>query len=84
MHSQNGRNALHIAASHGHLETVQYLLPLFGEKKFDKSNNGNTCLDWAIQQQKQDVVDWLLQYGGFATQRQQVSTPTCSASGEIG
>ena len=49
---------------------MKYLLPKFGEKKFDKSNEGETCLDVAIQQQKQDVVDWLLQEGGFATHQQ--------------
>ena len=54
-----GRNALHIAASRGHLELVKYLVPIFGEKKFAKDNFGHTCLSLAIAQQKEDVVDFL-------------------------
>ena len=44
---------------------MKYLLPKFGQKKFDVDNYGNTCVNLAIQQQKQDVVDYLLEYGGF-------------------
>ena len=51
----------------GHLELVKYLLPKFGSRKFDVDNNGDTCLTLAIQQQKQDVVDYLLEYGGFGS-----------------
>ena len=40
------------------------LLPKFGQKKFDVDNNGDTCLTLAIKQQKHDVVDYLLEYGG--------------------
>ena len=70
LHKQDGCNALHIAAANGHLDTVKYFLPRFGEKTFEKTNYGNTCLDLAIENQKQDVVDWLLQEGGFATHQQ--------------
>ena len=54
-----------MAAFEGHLELVKYLLPRFGRKKFDVVNNGDTCLTIAIRQQKQDVVDYLREYGGF-------------------
>ena len=46
---------------------VKYLLPKFGQRKFDVDNYGNTCVKLAKQQQKQDVVDYLLQYGGFVS-----------------
>ena len=54
-----------MAAYNGQLEMVKYLLPKFGQKKFDVDNDGRTCLTLAIQEQKQDVVDYLLEYGGF-------------------
>ena len=56
-----------MAAFMGHLEMVKYLLPKFGQKKFDVTNNGHTCLTLAIREQKQDVEDYLLEYGGFVS-----------------
>ena len=58
-------NALHIAAASGQLELVKYLIPLLGEEKFDVDNSGRTCLTLAIKRQKEDVVEYLLQEGGF-------------------
>ena len=75
---QKGRNALHTAAHFGHLDVVKYLLPKLGERKFDKDIFGETCLDYAIQQQKQDVVDYLLTEGRFPSHQQQVSTSQSS------
>ena len=46
---------------------VKYLIPKFGRRKFDVDNYGHTCLTLAILQQKQDVVDYLLEYGGFVS-----------------
>ena len=46
---------------------VKYLLPKFGQKKFDVTNYGDTCLTLAIREQKQDVEDYLLEYGGFVS-----------------
>ena len=66
--SCHGMNALHFAASTGHLEMVKYLLPLYGEKKFNVDNNGDTCLDLAIKAKHKKVVDYLLQEAGFADQ----------------
>ena len=54
-----------MAAFNGQLEMVKYLLPKFGPRKFDVDNKGHTCLTLAIQQQKHDVEDYLLEYGGF-------------------
>lgn len=70
---QNGQNALHTVANYGNLEVAKYLLPLYGEKKFDKDNYGCTCLDVASNEQNQDVIDYFLQEGGFPTYLQQVS-----------
>ena len=44
---QDGVNALHIAAFNGHLDVVKYLIPRFGQHRFDKDNAGRTCLDLA-------------------------------------
>ena len=63
-----GGNVLHNAASCGHLELVKYLIPKLGEKKFAVDNFGHTCLSLAILQQKEDVVEYLLQEGGFGRQ----------------
>ena len=62
-------NALHLAAYSGQLELVKYLIPILGEKKFDVDNLGHTCLTLAIQQQKEDVVEYLLKEGGFGRQQ---------------
>ena len=69
LHLQDGRNALHIAAFNGHLEVVKYLIPKFGQRKFDKDNAGKTCLDRAFEKQKHNVVNFLSQEGGFSGQR---------------
>ena len=50
------------------LELVKFLIPLLGEKKFAVDNFGDTCLTLAIKQQKEDVVEYLLQEGGFSRQ----------------
>ena len=44
---------------------VKYLLPILGEKKFGVDISGHTCLTLAIEQQKEDIVEYLLQHGGF-------------------
>ena len=63
-----GLNALHLAAECGHLELVKFLIPILGEKKFAVTHGGHTCLTLAIKQQKEDVVKYLLQEGGFGRQ----------------
>ena len=48
---------------------VKYLIPKFGQRRFDKDNAGKTCLDWAVEQQKHSVVDYLVQEAGFVHQQ---------------
>ena len=69
LHSQGGATVLHIAAANGHLEMVKYLIPKFGQRRFDKNNTGETCLDLAIAEQKHNVVDYLVQEAGFVHQQ---------------
>ena len=45
---------------------VMYLLPRFGEHRFDKTNAGRTCLDLAVKHKKHNVVEYLQQEGGFS------------------
>ena len=69
LHSQDGATVLHIAAAKGHLEMVKYLSPKFGQRRFDKNNTGETCLDRAIAKKKHNVVDYLVQEAGFVHQQ---------------
>ena len=47
---------------------MKFLIPKLGEKKFAVDNFGHTCLSLAIKQQKKDVVEYLIQEGGFGRQ----------------
>ena len=47
------------------METVEYLIPKFGDRKFDLSNAGNTCLHWAAQEGHLAVVKYLVEECGF-------------------
>ena len=62
---QEGHNALHLAARHGHLEVVKYLLPIFGDRRFSVTRSGKTCLSLARRKGHQEVVRYLLEEGGF-------------------
>ena len=65
LYGQNGSNALHLAACDGHVEIVKYLIPKFGDRKFDLTNAGNTCLHWATQEGHLAVVKYLIEECGF-------------------
>jgi len=43
-----------------------YLLPRFGQHRLSKDNAGKTCLDWAVKEEKHNVVEYLQQEGGFS------------------
>ena len=42
-------NALHLAAIGGHLEVVKYLMPKFGDSRFDLDNDAQSCLHKAVR-----------------------------------
>ena len=45
-----GVNAMHGAAAGGHIEVIKFLLPLFGERVREKTNDSFTILHWAAQE----------------------------------
>ena len=65
MYGQDGSNALHLAAGGGHGEIVKYLVPKFGDRKFDLDNAGNTCLHHAAREGHLAVVKYLIEECGF-------------------
>ena len=40
---------MHLAAEGGHIEVIKFLLPLFGARVHEKTNNSYTMLHWAAQ-----------------------------------
>ena len=40
---------MHLAAAGGHIEVIQFLLPMFGVKIHAKTDNSYTMLHWAAQ-----------------------------------
>ena len=58
-------NALHLAAIGGHLEIVKYLMPKFGDSKFDMDNLAQNCLHKAVREGHPKVVRYLVEEGGF-------------------
>ena len=65
LYGQDGYNALHLAACGGHVEIVKYLIPKFGDRKFDLNNAGNTCLHRAAWKGHLVVVKYLVEECGF-------------------
>ena len=63
--AQDKLNALHLAALGGHVEIVKYLIPKFGDRKFDLDNAGNTCLHHAAREGHLAVVKYLIEECGF-------------------
>ena len=47
------------------MEIVKYLIPKFGDRKFDLNNYGNTCLHYAAQEGHLAVVKYLVEECGF-------------------
>ena len=58
-------NALHLAAHGGHLEVVKYLMPKFGESKFDMDSLAQNCLHKAVWEGHPKVVQYLIEEEGF-------------------
>ena len=47
------------------MEIVKYLIPKFGDRKFDLTNYGNTYLHYAAQGGHLEVVKYLVEECGF-------------------
>ena len=63
--TQDSATALHHAAYGGSLEYVEYLLPLFGDRKFEMDENGRTCLHYAVGGGSLPVMRYLVDQCGF-------------------
>ena len=63
--AQDKLNALHLAASGGHVEIVKYLIPKFGDRKSGLDDAGDTCLHWAAREGHLAVVKYLVEECGF-------------------
>ena len=64
--AQDKLNALHLAARGGHVEIVKYLIPNFGDRKYNLDNDGNTCLHNAAEEGHLAVVKYLIEECGFS------------------
>ena len=72
-------NALHLASFGGHLEIVKYLIPKFGDSRFDLDNLAQSCLHKAVTKGHPKVVRYLIEEGGFdPSLREKVSKHTCT------
>ena len=58
-------NALHLAAFGGHLETVKYLMPKFGDSRFDLDTAARSCLHYSVEGGHPKVVRYLIEEGAF-------------------
>ena len=47
------------------MEIVKYLIPKFGDRKFDLTNDGDTCLHRAAWKGHLSVVKYLIEECGF-------------------
>ena len=65
--AQDKLNTLHLAACGGHVEIVKYLIPKFaiGDRRFDLTIAGNTCLHYAAREGHLAVVKYLTEECGF-------------------
>ena len=54
-------NAMHCAAEGGHIEVIKFLLPLFGERVHEKTNDSSTMLHFAAQGGHYQVARYLIQ-----------------------
>ena len=47
------------------MEIVKYLIPKFGDRRFDLDNAGNTCLHYAAKESHLAVAKYLIEECGF-------------------
>ena len=53
-------NAMHCAAQGGHIEVIKFLLPLFGERVHEKTNDSSTMLHYAAHGGHSQVARYLI------------------------
>ena len=52
---------MHLAAQGGHIEVIKFLLPLFGERVHEKTNDSYTVLHWAAHNGQYQVARYLIE-----------------------
>ena len=52
---------MHMAAKGGRLDVIKYLLPTFGARVHEKTNNSYTMLHWAAQNGHCQVARYLIE-----------------------
>ena len=57
---QDGSNAMHCAAEGGQIEVINFLLPLFGERVHEKTNDSYTMLHAAAEEGHCQVARYLI------------------------
>ncbi|KAF9486077.1 cytoplasmic protein [Pholiota conissans] len=61
----NGNSVLHMSSANGHLEVLDYLLPLIPSSLLSaKNNSGSTALHWAALNSQLEVAKKLVQHPG--------------------
>ena len=58
---QDGTNALHLAAEHGHIKTIHYLAPKMASLLHSTDHDGWTMLHFAAEEGHAEVVRVLLE-----------------------
>ena len=70
-------NALHLAATGGHIHVLKYLMPIFGDSKYDFDGSAQNCLHRAAKEGHKEVVNYLIREHGFDPQLRDSVSPTC-------
>ncbi len=59
---------MHLAAQGGHIEVIKFLLPLFGERVHEKTNDSYTMLHFAAQCGHYQLARYLIEEVHLDTQ----------------